>query len=80
MNKRWINLKILIPNGTRKEEVVEQKESNSGQHSKELNAAPFPESSLVCIRIRIDLALPHPDPFWECGPGSRSRSKEIDQY
>ncbi len=44
-----INFKILtsVPNGPRKEEVVEQKETNPGQHSKELNAAPFPESSFV---------------------------------
>jgi hypothetical protein len=42
-----INFKIFVPNGPRKEEVVEQKESNPWQHSKELNAAPFPESSLV---------------------------------
>jgi hypothetical protein len=56
-----INFKILIPNGPRKEEVVEQKESNSGQHSKELNAAPFPESSLV-----------YPDPQSFGSPGSGS--------
>jgi hypothetical protein len=43
-----INFNILtsVPDGPRKEEVVEQKESNSGQHSKELNAAPFPEKKI----------------------------------
>ncbi len=58
-----IDLWILtsVPNGPRKEEVVEQKESKSGQHSKELNVAPFPESSFV-----------YPDPHWFGFPGSGS--------
>jgi hypothetical protein len=33
---------------------------------------------VLWIRIRIDLALLNPDPapYWECGSGSGSRSKE----
>jgi hypothetical protein len=33
---------------------------------------------LLCIRICIHLAVPDPDPYWECSSGSGSRSLEID--
>ncbi len=29
--------------------------------------------------IHIDLAVPDPDPYGQCGSGSGSRSKEVDQ-
>jgi hypothetical protein len=41
----------------------------------------FDETSLsvLWIRIRINLALLVPDPYWECGSRSRNRKMEIDQ-
>jgi hypothetical protein len=33
---------------------------------------------VLWIRIRVDLAVLDPDPYWERGFGSRSRSIEID--
>jgi hypothetical protein len=33
--------------------------------------------SVLWIRIRIDLAVLNPDPYWECGSGFKSM--EIDQ-
>jgi hypothetical protein len=35
--------------------------------------------AVLWIRIHLDLAVLDPDPYWECVPGSGSRSKEIDQ-
>ncbi len=35
--------------------------------------------SVLWIQIRIHLDVLDPDPYWECGSGSGSRSMEIDQ-
>jgi len=33
---------------------------------------------MLWIRIRIDLAVLDPDPYWECGSGSRSMDIDKD--